>query len=83
MTTTVPLPVEFWRWLAEVAPSERAFYEAFFTWVYTPRAHADDTADQIIEEALAFTYHQQSVEAARTRPVSASARRRRPAASVE
>ena len=45
-----------------MAPSERAFYEAFFTWVYTPRAHADDTVDQIIEEALAFTY-QQSVEA--------------------
>ena len=33
--------LNFWRWLAEVAPSERAFFEAFFTWVYTPRAHAD------------------------------------------
>ena len=52
----------FWRWLAEVAPSERAFFEAFFTWVYTPRAHADGTVDQIVEEALAFP-HQQSVEA--------------------
>ena len=30
--------LDFWRWLAEVAPSERAFFEAFFTWVYTPRA---------------------------------------------
>jgi 3-oxoadipate enol-lactonase len=30
--------LNFWRWLAEVAPSERAFFEAFFTWVYTPRA---------------------------------------------
>jgi pimeloyl-ACP methyl ester carboxylesterase len=54
--------LNFWRWLAEVAPSERAFFEAFFTWVYTPRAHADGTVGQIIEEALAFP-HQQSVEA--------------------
>jgi pimeloyl-ACP methyl ester carboxylesterase len=53
---------EFWRWLAEAAPSERAFFEAFFTWVYTPRAHADGTVDQIVGEALAFP-HQQSVEA--------------------
>jgi pimeloyl-ACP methyl ester carboxylesterase len=54
--------LEFWRWLAEAAPSERAFYEAFYTWVYTPRAHADGTVDQIVEEALAFP-HQQTVEA--------------------
>ena len=54
--------LNFWRWLAEVAPSERVFFEAFFTWVYTPRAHADGTVGQIIEEALAFPY-QQSVEA--------------------
>jgi pimeloyl-ACP methyl ester carboxylesterase len=52
----------FWRWLPEVAPNERAFYEAFFTWVYTPRAHADGSVDQIVEEALAFP-HEQSVEA--------------------
>ena len=52
----------FWRWLPEVAPSERAFYEGFFTWVYTPRAHADGSVGQIVEEALAFP-HQQSVEA--------------------
>jgi hypothetical protein len=45
-----------------VAPSERAFFEAFFTWVYTPRAHADGSVDQIVDEALAFP-HQQSVEA--------------------
>jgi pimeloyl-ACP methyl ester carboxylesterase len=51
-----------WRWLPEVAPSERAFFEAFFTWVYTPRAHGDGTVDQIIEEAIAFP-HQQPVEA--------------------
>jgi pimeloyl-ACP methyl ester carboxylesterase len=54
--------LKFWRWLPEVAPSERAFFEAFFTWVYTPRAHADGLVEQIIEEALAFP-HQQSVEA--------------------
>jgi pimeloyl-ACP methyl ester carboxylesterase len=54
--------LNFWRWLPEAAPSERAFYEAFFTWVYTPRAHDDGTVDQIVEEALAFP-HQQSVEA--------------------
>jgi pimeloyl-ACP methyl ester carboxylesterase len=54
--------LEFWRWLPEVPPSERAFFEAFFTWVYTPRAHADGSVGQIVEEALAFP-HQQSVEA--------------------
>jgi len=54
--------LRFWRWLVEAAPSERAFFEAFFTWVYTPRAHADGTVDQIIEEAMAFP-HQQSLEA--------------------
>ena len=54
--------LNFWRWLPTVAPSERAFFEAFFTWVYTPRAHADGSVDQIVEEALAFP-HQQSVEA--------------------
>src|SRR3712207_3623298 len=54
--------LNFWRWLAEVAPSERTFLEGFFTWVYTPRAHADGTVGQIVEEALAFP-HKQSVEA--------------------
>jgi pimeloyl-ACP methyl ester carboxylesterase len=54
--------LNFWRWLPEAAPSERAFYEAFFTWVYTPRAHADGSVGQIVEEALAFP-HRQSVEA--------------------
>jgi pimeloyl-ACP methyl ester carboxylesterase len=53
--------LNFWRWLPEVAPSERAFFEAFFTWVYTPRAHADGTVGQIVEEAMAFP-HQQSIE---------------------
>jgi pimeloyl-ACP methyl ester carboxylesterase len=54
--------LNFWRWLPEVAPSERAFFEAFFTWIYTPRAHADGTVEQIIDDALAFP-HQQSVDA--------------------
>ena len=52
----------FWRWLAEAAPSERAFFEAFFTWVYSPRAHSDGTVDQIVEEAMAFP-HQQPLDA--------------------
>jgi len=42
-------------------PSPTAF-KGFFTWVYTPRAHADGSVAQIIEEALAFP-HQQSVKA--------------------
>ena len=54
--------LEFWRWLAESAPSERAFCAAFYTWVYTPRAHADGTVEQLVEDALAFP-HQQTVEA--------------------
>jgi pimeloyl-ACP methyl ester carboxylesterase len=54
--------LNFWCWLPEAAPSERAFFEAFFTWVYTPRAHADGSVAQIVEEALAFP-HRQSVEA--------------------
>jgi 3-oxoadipate enol-lactonase len=51
----------FWRWLIEAAPSERAFLEAFFLWIYTPRAHNDGTVAQIIEEVLAFP-HKQSPE---------------------
>ena len=52
----------FLNWLADVAPSERAMLEAFFLWIYTPRAHNDGTVDQIIEEALAYP-HPQSPEA--------------------
>ncbi|HEY0772496.1 MAG TPA: alpha/beta fold hydrolase [Nocardioidaceae bacterium] len=48
-------------WLAEVAPSERAFLEAFFLDVYTPRAHNDGTVDQFVEEVLAFP-HKQTTE---------------------
>jgi pimeloyl-ACP methyl ester carboxylesterase len=51
----------FVRWLAEAAPSERAFLEGFFLWIYTPRAHNDGTVDQIIEEVLAFP-HKQATE---------------------
>jgi pimeloyl-ACP methyl ester carboxylesterase len=54
--------LQFWRWLPRVAPDQRAFFEAFFTWVYTARAHADGTVDQLVAEALAFP-HQQTVEA--------------------
>lgn len=48
--------IDVWRWLAEVAPSERAFYEAFFLWVYTPRAHANGLVEQVIQGALAFPH---------------------------
>jgi pimeloyl-ACP methyl ester carboxylesterase len=51
----------FWRWLPQVAPSKRAFLEAFCTWVYTPRAHADGSVEQIIQAGLAFP-HWWSVE---------------------
>ena len=52
----------FWRWLPDAAPSERAFVEAFFTWVYTPRAHAEGWVGEVVGEALAFP-HPQSAEA--------------------
>jgi pimeloyl-ACP methyl ester carboxylesterase len=48
----------FFHWLADVAPSERAMMEAFFLWVYTPRAHADGMVEQIIEEALVYPHPQ-------------------------
>ena len=43
--------VNAWRWQAEAAPSERAFLESFYTWIYTPRAHEDGMVRQIIDEA--------------------------------
>ena len=46
----------FWRWLAAGAPSDRAFLEAFFLWVYTPRAHADGTVGRFVEAGLAFPH---------------------------
>jgi 3-oxoadipate enol-lactonase len=52
---------QFVRWLVEVAPSERAFLEAFFLSIYTPRAHNDGTVAALIDEVLAFP-HKQSTE---------------------
>jgi 3-oxoadipate enol-lactonase len=45
----------------DAAPSERAFLEDFFLWIYTARAHNDGTVDQFIDEVLAFP-HKQSNE---------------------
>ena len=52
----------FVKMLVDVAPSERAFLEAFFLSIYTPRAHNDGTVDQIIEDVLAFPYKQGSAD---------------------
>jgi pimeloyl-ACP methyl ester carboxylesterase len=57
---------QFVRWLAEVAPSERAFLEGFFLDIYTPRAHIDGTVDQIIDEVLAFPHKQASEDLQRS-----------------
>jgi pimeloyl-ACP methyl ester carboxylesterase len=54
-----------WRWMAQAAPSDRAFLEAFFVWFYTARAHTDGTVEQIIEDTLAFP-HPPSPEAIQT-----------------
>jgi pimeloyl-ACP methyl ester carboxylesterase len=54
------------RWLVEAAPSERAFLEGFYTFIYTPRAHNDGTVDEFIEEVLAFPYKQTSENTQRT-----------------
>ena len=43
-------------------PTERAFLEAFYLWLYTPRAYEDGTVDKIIDEVLTFP-HQPSVAA--------------------
>jgi pimeloyl-ACP methyl ester carboxylesterase len=48
-------------WLLEVAPSERAFLEAFLLDIYTARAHNDGTVEAIVEEVLAFP-HKQATE---------------------
>jgi pimeloyl-ACP methyl ester carboxylesterase len=48
----------FIRWLVEAAPSERAFLQACFLDIYTPRSHNDGTVEQIIEGALAFPHKQ-------------------------
>jgi pimeloyl-ACP methyl ester carboxylesterase len=54
--------LSFFRWLPEAAPSEPAFLEAFFLWVYTPRAHANGLVEQVVQGALAFP-HKMSTEA--------------------
>ena len=51
----------FFRLMPEVAPKDRDFLEAFFLWVYTPRAHANGMVEQIIEETLVFP-HPTSIE---------------------
>ena len=51
-----------WRWMIDGAPDERSFYEGFFVWVYTRRAHDGGTVDQIIADAMEFP-HQQPPEA--------------------
>jgi pimeloyl-ACP methyl ester carboxylesterase len=53
---------EAWRWMAEHAPTARAFYEAFFVWVYTPRAHESGLVDTLVDDALGSP-HQQSLDA--------------------
>lgn len=47
-----------WPWLIESAPNERAMLEAFFLWIYTPRAHNNGMVAQIVDEVLAFPYPQ-------------------------
>jgi pimeloyl-ACP methyl ester carboxylesterase len=48
----------FVQWLADAAPSERAFLEGFFLDIYTPRAHADGTVAAFIDDVLAFPHKQ-------------------------
>jgi pimeloyl-ACP methyl ester carboxylesterase len=50
-----------WPWMSDVAPSERAMLEAFFVWIYSPKAYASGMVDAIVEEALTFE-HAQSPE---------------------
>ena len=46
------------RWQSEAAPSQRDFLEAFFLWLYTPRAHSDGLVGRFIEDVLAFPHPQ-------------------------
>ena len=48
--------------LLETAPSERAFLEDFFLWIYTPRAHKDGTVDRFIDQVLAVPHKQSSAD---------------------
>jgi pimeloyl-ACP methyl ester carboxylesterase len=45
--------LDMFGWLVDGAPNQRAALEAFFLWIYTPRAHNDGTVGAIIDEALA------------------------------
>jgi len=54
------------RWLVDAAPSEQAFLEWFFMFIYTPRANNDGTVDQIIDEMLAFPHKQAPRDTQRT-----------------
>jgi pimeloyl-ACP methyl ester carboxylesterase len=54
--------MDHWRWLPDAAPGEREFFEAFFLWIYTRRAHENGMVAQIIEDTLAFP-HKASAEA--------------------
>ena len=47
--------------MLETAPSERAFLEDFFLYIYTARAHNDGSVDKFIEDVLALP-HKQSTE---------------------
>lgn len=51
---------QFIRWLADVAPSERAFLEGFFLAIYSARAHNDGTVDRFIDQVLAFPHKQKT-----------------------
>lgn len=50
--------LDFWHWMVECAPSEREMLEAFYLWIYTPRAHADGTVARLIAEVMAFPHKQ-------------------------
>ena len=49
---------DFWHWMMDAAPSEREALEAFFLWVYTPRAHDEGMVAAIVDDALAFPHAQ-------------------------
>jgi 3-oxoadipate enol-lactonase len=44
--------------LARTASSERDFLEAFYLWMYSPRAHDDGTVAAITDDVIAFPYKQ-------------------------
>jgi len=41
-----------WSWMAEHAPSDRAFLNSLYLWVYSRRAHADGSVDRWVTQAL-------------------------------